>query len=160
MVNAFFCEQDHLFRTEAIFEQNKTFYSFVFLMNIHFLEWILCGICDLSLKKQIRKFRRMDLHHQKGKQASERCIDHSEGWHIQKTLSRRVAIRKLLLMKYLTFKASSTWCKDQIQKVKCDVTRSKRSANKSEKLVNHQTVIFPLLWYFQMLRKESNFFSI
>ena len=37
------------------------------------LEQIFRGTYDLSLTKQNRKFRRMDLHHKKGRQASERC---------------------------------------------------------------------------------------
>ena len=40
-------------------------------------------------------------------------------------------------------------------KVKYDVTRSKRSADKSEKLVNYQTDTFPLMCYFQRLRKKA-----
>ena len=39
-------------------------------------------------------------------------------------------------------------------KVKCEVTRSKRSTDKSEKLVNYQTATFSLLCYFQRLRKK------
>ena len=68
---------------------------------------------------------------------------------------KRVTIRKMLLMKCLTLKASSTRFKNQIQRVKHDVTRSKRSANKFEKLVNHQTAIFLLRWYFQRLRRKA-----
>ena len=46
--------------------------------------------------------------------------------------------RKLQFLEYLTLKASFEWFKDQIQKVKYDVIGSKRSTDKSEKLVNHR----------------------
>ena len=61
LVNVFYCEQDRLIRTKTSFRQHKAYCSFLFPFNIHLLEWILCGIYVLSLKKQIRKFRRMDL---------------------------------------------------------------------------------------------------
>ena len=40
-------------------------------------------------------------------------------------------------------------------KAKYDVTRFKRSTDKSEKLVNHQIDTFPLWCYFQKLRKKA-----
>ena len=40
-------------------------------------------------------------------------------------------------------------------KIKYYVIRSKRSADKSEKLVNYQIATFPLLCYFQRLRKKA-----
>ena len=46
-------------------------------------------------------------------------------------------------------------------KVKCDMTRYKRSTDKSEKLVNHQTTSFFLLWwYLYLLRKKESWFSL
>ena len=74
-------------------------------------KWILCGNYDPSLKNHISKFKKMDLHHLKENKLSEGSQT------IQKDdLSRRVTTRKMLLIKYLTFKASSTWFKDQVQK--------------------------------------------
>ena len=130
----------------------------------YFFEYTFLGINTLwnmwsPTKKHIRKFRRMDLHYQKGKQALERCTNHLEGWHIQKTLSRKVTIRKILLMKYL-IKASSTWFKNQIQKVKCDVTRYKKKRWKIWKVGEPLNSYFSTSVIFQRLRKESNFFSI
>ena len=94
----------------------------------------------------------MKLFQQKGKQALER---YSEGCIVQKMTSRKVNIRKLLLMKSLILKASFAQLKVKIQKVKYDLTRSKRSTDKFEKLVNTSTTIFRLLCHFYMLKKKA-----
>ena len=89
----------------------------------------------------------MDLHNQKAKRTTRRMI-YPEG-SIQKVDHRKDASHEVDHLQSFFYMIQGLG-----SKVKCDVIRSKRSTNKSEKLVNHQTTTFPLLCYFQRLRKK------
>ena len=92
MVNAFFCEQDYPFQTETIFEQNKAFIPLYF-SKYTFLRINTLWNMYLSLKKQIRKFRRMD--------------PQKEVWTIQKVdTSKRLYLEEWPLERYFSWSTS------------------------------------------------------
>ena len=70
-------------------------------------------------------------------------------------MSRRVTAKKLQFLEYFTLKAFFARFKDQIQKVKCDVTGSKRNVDKFEKLVNHQQLFFLFYWIFTYWERKQ-----
>ena len=95
----------------------------------------LSNLWSLLLKKHTRKFQRIILCHKKNHRHTRR-MNYPEGY-VQKGEYQKVTIRNVSHPQIF-------FCMTQglFSKVKHDMTRSKISANKSEKLVNHHRLFF------------------
>ena len=114
-------------------QRSCSFLYFIFTSwkGWHFVRFMI----SLSLKKHIRKFRKVDIWLQKEEHAIRRMI-YSEGY-VQKGDNQKVATYEVLHPQ--SFFHTIQW---SIQKVKHDLVRSKRSTNKSEMLMNLQRLLF------------------
>ena len=101
----------------------------------------------------------MDLPYQKGKQAIKRYSDYLEGWTVQKAVSRRVTTRKMLLMKYLTFKASSIQLKDLIRKSNMMWQDPKEALTSLKSWWTIKRLLFHLCYFQRLIKKTTSSLS-